>query len=100
MVRHIRTLFAGLVLAALVITPSTALAGTKIDSFNSAGSPPVVDILLMRPLGALGLLGSVALYIPAVAVTALVRPSELDVPYRYLVQKPVKFVFKDPLGSH
>lgn len=100
MVRHTRRLFAALALTALVLAPGAALAGTKVDSFANAGSPPVVDILLMRPLGAVGLVASLGLYLPAAAVTAMTRPSEMHVPYEWLVEKPIRFVFKDPIGSH
>jgi hypothetical protein len=39
-------------------------------------------------------------FVPAAALTAAIRPSELHVPYEILVQEPVRFVFVDPLGSH
>lgn len=100
MLRSFRTLLAAVALAGFVVAPSSALAGTKVDSFEARGVNPVVDILLMRPLGAVMLLGSVGLFVPAAAITAMTRPSELDVPYSLLVEKPVQFVFRDPLGQH
>jgi len=43
---------------------------------------------------------SCALFVPAAALTGLVRPREIGVPFEHMVMKPVRFVFVDPLGSH
>jgi hypothetical protein len=100
MARQLRRLTAALALAACLFAPTASLAGTNIDTIGDQGSPPMVDVFLMRPLGLLFLGASCALYLPAAAVTALVRPSELHVPYEVLIQDPARFVFVDPLGSH
>lgn len=100
MARRIRNLAAALACAALLSAPVASLAGTNIDNIGDKGSPPMVDLFLMRPLGMMMLGASCILYLPAAAVTAAVRPSEMHVPYEYLVQGPARFVFVDPLGSH
>jgi hypothetical protein len=100
MAHRIRRFAAALACAALLTVPATSFASTNIDDVGGGGSPPMVDALLMRPLG-LAMLGvSCAIFIPAAAITAAVRPSELHTPYEYLVLAPARFVFVDPLGSH
>jgi len=100
MVRQLRRFSAMLALAAVLLAPVASLAGTNIDSVGDNGSPPMVDAFLMRPLGLMMLVASCGLFIPAAAITAAVRPSEMHVPYEILVQGPVRYVFVDPLGSH
>jgi hypothetical protein len=100
MVRHLRRFSAVLALAAVLLAPAASLAGTNIDRVGEQGSPPMVDAFLMRPLGFLMLMASCGLYVPAAAITAAVRPSEMHVPYDILVRQPARYVFVDPLGSH
>jgi hypothetical protein len=100
MLRRIRTTLAAIAVASLLLAPASALAGTNIDNIGEKGSPPMVDVLLMRPLGLLMLGVSVGIYIPAAAITAMTRWSELDTTTEMLVREPARFVFVDPLGSH
>ena len=98
MLRHIRTFFAALAVTALLATPG--FAGTNIDSLDAGPASPVTDALVLRPLG-LAMLGvSAALWVPAAAVTAIVRPSELDMTIERMLVEPARFVFVDPLGTH
>jgi hypothetical protein len=100
MARQIRRFAAALALGAVLVAPVAGRAATNIDNIGDKGSPPSVDLFIMRPLG-LAMLGvSCALFVPAAALTYLVRPSEIGVPYEHMVMKPVRFVFVDPLGSH
>jgi len=100
MARQLRRLAAVLALAAVLVAPAASLAATNVDRIGEPGSPPMVDLFLMRPLGLLMLGASCALFVPAAALTAMVRPADLHVPYEVLVEGPVRFVFVDPLGSH
>lgn len=100
MVRQLRRLSAVLALAAVLVTPAASFAGTNIDRVGEKGSPPMVDALFLRPVGFLMLVASAGIFVPAAAVTAAVRPSELHVPYDILIRGPVQYVFVDPLGSH
>jgi hypothetical protein len=100
MARQLRRFAAVLALAAVLVAPTSSLASTNIDTVGDTGSPPMVDLFLMRPLGMMMLAASCAIFVPAAALTAMVRPSELHVPYELLVQDPARFVFVDPLGSH
>ena len=100
MARQLRRFAAVLALAGVLAAPSASLAATNIDAVGDQGSPPMVDLFLMRPLGMMMLGASCMLFLPAAAITAAVRPSELHVPYELLVKDPARFVFVDPLGSH
>jgi len=100
MVRQIRRFSAILALAAVLLAPAASFAGTNIDSVGDAGSPPMVDAFLMRPLGLLMLGASCALFVPAAAITYAVRPADIGVTYDIMVRGPVRYVFVDPLGSH
>ncbi len=98
MLRQIRTFFAALAVTALLASPG--FAATNIDNLDAGPASPVTDAIVLRPLG-LAMLGvSAALWVPAAAVTALVRPSELDMTIEHMLVKPARFVFVDPLGSH
>jgi hypothetical protein len=100
MARQLRRFAAALALGAVLFAPVAGQAATNIDNVGDKGSPPSVDLFIMRPLG-LAMLGvSCALFVPAAAMTALVRPSEIRTPYELMVAAPARFVFVDPLGSH
>jgi hypothetical protein len=100
MARQIRRFAAALALGAVLFAPLASQAGTNIDNVGDKGSPPSVDLFIMRPLG-LAMLGvSCALFVPAAALTLAVRWSEIRTPYEHMVAKPARFVFVDPLGSH
>jgi hypothetical protein len=101
MVRQLRRFSAILALAAVLMAPAASFAGTDIDRVGEQGqSPPMVDALVLRPVGLLMLVASAGIFLPAAAITAAVRPADLDVPYDILIRGPVRYVFVDPLGSH
>jgi hypothetical protein len=100
MASSLRRYAAALALGAILLAPAAGRASTNIDNVGDKGSPPSVDLFIMRPLG-LAMLGvSCALFVPAAALTMLVRHEEIGVPYEHMVAKPARFVFVDPLGSH
>jgi len=97
---QLRRFAAALALAATLLAPSASLAATNIDTVGDRGSPPMVDLFLMRPLGLAMLGASCMLFVPAAALTAAFRYQELPTTYEILIEEPVRFVFIDPLGSH
>jgi hypothetical protein len=105
MTRTIRRLAAALAVAGLVTAaPGAALAGElSKTTVESEAASPMVDALLMRPLGLLGLGASAVLWVPAQTVTMAVRWNDREdwrKPYDALLRKPYEFVFVDPLGTH
>ncbi len=87
-----------LLLAAALATPG--MARTSIEEAEAEPAGPLTDILVMRPLGLIMLGVGTLLFIPAAGVTAISRPKEIGVPYKYLVHEPARFVFVDPIASH
>ena len=101
MLRHLRTAFAALAVVGMLAAPATsAFAASNVDLIENEKAPPMVDLFIMRPLG-LAMLGvSAAIWVPAQTLTMIVRPKEYMKPIDYMLKKPAKFVFVDPLGGH
>jgi hypothetical protein len=102
MLRNIRRLAATLAVVGLLVAPAASFAESRIgmSPLQNESASPMVDLLLMRPLGLVGLGVSAAVWIPAQALTMVVRPSDWEAPIDYMLKKPYEFVFVDPLGSH
>ena len=96
--RRLHRFFAVLALVGLLAAP--AAAGSRVGSIDSEPAGPVFDMLVMRPLGFVGLVASAALWVPAQAVTMAVRWDERQKPIDLMLKKPYEFVFVDPLGTH
>jgi hypothetical protein len=101
MLRHLRTAFAALAVVGMLAAPATsAFAASNVEMIENEKAPPMVDIFIMRPLG-LAMLGvSAALWVPAQAMTMIVRPKDYQKPIDYMLKRPARFVFVDPLGEH
>ena len=67
---------------------------------ENASSHPVVDLIFLRPLGFAALVGGASLFIPAGAYALMTRPQEIDKPFRWLIVKPARYIWADPLGEH
>ena len=101
MLRHLRTPLAALAVVGMLAVPAgSVFAGSDIDSTQHQNASPMVDLLLMRPLGLAMLAVSAALYPPVQGATMVFSPRDWRVPIDYMLKKPAKFVFRDRLGSH
>ena len=101
MLRYLRTSLAALAVVGMLAIPAgSAFAGTNIDSLEHAKAPPMVDLLLMRPLGLAMLAVSAAVWVPAQGATMIFSPRDWRLPIEYMLKKPADFVFRDRLGSH
>jgi len=101
MLRHLRTLLAALAVVGLLAVPATtAFAGSNIGTLENEKSPPMVDLLLMRPLGLAMLVVSGVFWVPTQAFTMMVRWEDRQKPIDYMLKGPAQFVFVDPLGEH
>jgi hypothetical protein len=67
---------------------------------ENATSHPVVDVMLLRPLGLAALVTGTAIFVPAGVLTLVTRPQEIGVPFGYLVVAPARYVWVDELGKH
>lgn len=89
---------AAVVAVALLASPT--LAGQEFTDVEASHTGVAFDLIVMRPIGLLGLgIGSM-LWLPAAAMTAAVQPSEIGKPTEALIMKPYRYVFDDPIGSH
>ena len=69
------------------------------DSFQECSYPRMTDLLLMRPVGMLGIgLGAVTFGLTS-PFTAIVATGDIPVVFNDLVGKPVGFVFGRPLAN-
>ena len=89
-----------MVVGMLAVPATSAFAATDVEMIENEKAPPMVDLFLMRPLG-LAMLGvSAVLWVPAQAATMVIRPRDYRKPIDYMLVRPARFVFVDPLGEH
>jgi hypothetical protein len=98
--RSVRRFLAAFALAALVASPAAAVSNERVDKVDSEFAHPMVDVLVLRPVGLIGLMLSSVIWVPAELMTLAVNPTEWHLPVHHLLTKPARFVFVDPIGSH
>jgi hypothetical protein len=85
---------------ASVMLAGPALATQEFTDVEASHVGVVFDLLVMRPVGLIGLGIGAVLWLPAAAMTAAVQPSEIGRPTEVLILKPYRYVFDDSIGSH
>lgn len=98
--RSVRRFLAAFALVALVASPASAVTRERVDKVDAEFAHPMMDVLVLRPVGLIGLAMSATLWVPAQLMTLAVNPTEWRLPVHHLLSKPAKFVFVDPIGSH
>jgi hypothetical protein len=98
--RSVRRLLAAFAVAAFVASPAFAVTNERVDEVDAEFADPMVDVLVLRPVGLVGLVLSSALWVPAELMTLCVNPTEWQLPVDHLLTPPARFVFVDPIGSH
>jgi hypothetical protein len=98
--RSVRRFLAAFAVAALIASPAFAVTNERVDKVDAEFAHPMVDVLVMRPVGLIGLGLSSIIWVPAQVITMVVNPTEWYLPIHHLLAKPAKFVFSDPIGSH
>jgi hypothetical protein len=96
--RGVSKLLAAMLVAALVAGP--AAAGQQFTDVEGSHVSPMFDVLVMRPIGLIGLGIGALLWVPAAAMTVAVQPTEIGKPTEHLIKKPYRYVFEEPIGSH
>jgi hypothetical protein len=86
------------VAAALLASP--AFAGQQFEDVEASHTGVVFDLVVMRPLGLIGMGVGALLWLPAAGMAAAVQPSEVSKPTEMLIKKPFRYVFQDPIGAH
>jgi hypothetical protein len=86
--------------AVTALLAGSASAERQFGDVEAGRSSEMFDVLVMRPVGLIGLGFGAMLWLPAAAITAAVQPTEIKKPTEALVMKPFRYVFQDPIGSH
>jgi type IV secretory pathway TrbD component len=61
----------------------------------------IADAMILRPMGLVAIgLGSVVWAVGVAPFVAMTRPTDLDDSMDYLIMRPVRYTFVDPLGHH
>jgi hypothetical protein len=102
MSRYLQRFSALLITVALLlvqVAPAAAAMGQDLE--NRGDTNLIADALILRPLG-LAMIGfGSALWAVGVApFVAITRPTELGESMDYLIMRPVRYTFMDPIGHH
>jgi hypothetical protein len=101
MSRCLQGFAAALIAVALLfvqVAPVAAATGQTIE--NRGQTNLFADMLILRPLG-LAMVGvSTVIWVGVAPFVAVIRPTDLDDSMEYLVLRPVRYTFVDPLGHH
>jgi hypothetical protein len=104
MSRGLRSFATALTVLTLVATSAPAMAEESVsetDRYDSRGNaPPMMDVLVLRPLGLFALGVGAGLFAVISPVMLVTRPQELGKPFEALVAGPARYVWSDPIGSH
>ena len=99
--RWIRNLGATLgVVGMILATAGPALAAAQ--DLEAHGKVNVIfDAIVLRPAGlATTALGAMIFAFPVGPLVALTRPQDIGKPLDFLVLRPARYTFSDPLGHH
>jgi type IV secretory pathway TrbD component len=85
----------------LVVQAAPAAAAAGEEHEIQGHTNLVADAIILRPLGlaAIGI-GAAVWAVGVAPFVALTRPADLDQSMDYLIMRPVRYTFTDPLGHH
>ena len=87
--------------AVLLSGAAPALAHPYHRSASAVRHTPVlVDAVLLRPVGLALAAACAVAFIPVAAVVGMIRPTDINKPFHYLIVVPFRYTFLDPLGEH
>jgi hypothetical protein len=91
-----------LIAVALLLVQVAPVAATTGQDLESRGRTNLVaDAMILRPLGlAMVGVGSVVWAVGVAPFVAITRPADLGESMEYLIMRPVRYTFADPLGHH
>ena len=95
--RSVAGLTAALLLSTVATSPSFAQTRSREDVANAS---PVLDVMLLRPVGFVSLVVGVGLMAVLTPIILITRPQEINKPFEQLVVKPARFLWVDPIGGH
>lgn len=95
--RSVAAVTAAFLLSTVASAPSFAQTRSQGDAANAS---PVVDVMLLRPVGFISLVVGVGLMAALTPIVLITRPHEINKPFEQLVIKPARFLWVDPIGGH
>ena len=101
MSRCLQRLSAVLIAVALLLVQVAPAAATAAQDLENRGATNLVaDALILRPMG-LAMIGvSAAFWVALAPFVAITRPTQLGESMEYLIMRPVRYTFADPIGHH
>ena len=72
----------------------------QVSEIETPNASVGFDLIVLRPFGLLATGVGAALAVPAVALTALTHPQDIHKPIEFLVMRPARYTFGDPIGTH
>jgi hypothetical protein len=94
-----KKLLVWLVAAAVGLAASQARAVTYEDSFEQCNYPKTFDLMIMRPISLLTIVGGTLLFLPLAPIALLTVPLEVGTVWDNMVASPVRFTFDRRLGE-
>ena len=102
--RHLRGFGAAVAIATILFTAAPALAKDTSFEFGTGNRekdvPILFDAVLLRPAGIVMTAAGAAAFVAISPIVALTRPTDLGKPFKFLVARPARYTFIDPLGQH
>ena len=96
MIRH---MVAALAVVVWLGAPAVSTAGGFEDSHAECSYPKIFDLMIMRPVGLVGLGIGTVLFVPYGPLSALVSPDGFAAPWETFIAQPARFTFGRPLGE-
>ena len=102
MSRCLNRVSAVLIAVALLLIQVGPAAASRAQDLGKRGETNIAaDALILRPLGLVATAVGAAIWAVGVApIVAITRPMDLGESADYLVARPAKYTFVDPLGYH
>ena len=102
MSRRLQRFSAALITTAWLLVEVSPAAAALGDEFENRGETNLVaDAIILRPLGLVAIGFGATLWAVGVApFVAITRPTDLGDSMDYLIMRPVRYTFADPLGHH
>ncbi len=92
-------LLSAILILSLYSTPAWSDSWENVN--RDARSPVAFDLLVLRPLGIIGVtIGSILFVMPVAPLTLISRPKEIGPVFNAMIVKPALYVISDPLGEH
>lgn len=99
--RCLQGVAAALVAAALIFAQVTPAAASARGFEDRREVNIIFDAMLLRPLGlAVTAIGGALFAFPIGPIVAVTRLADIRKPLDYLVLRPARYTFVDPLGHH